>query len=44
MCDVWIWQDVISRFADKVFEVNKMNEEELEAEIVGAEGTSTTNY
>jgi hypothetical protein len=40
MCDVWVWQDVITRFAEEVYEINKMNEELLEAKILAVASSS----
>jgi hypothetical protein len=43
MCDVWVWQDVITRFAEEVYEINEMNEELLEAKILAVASSSNNN-
>jgi hypothetical protein len=43
MCDVWVWHDVITRFAEEVFEINEMNEEQLEAKILAAAKSGRNN-
>jgi RNA polymerase-interacting CarD/CdnL/TRCF family regulator len=43
MCDVWVWQDVITRFAEEVFAINEMNEEQLEAKILEVASSSNNN-
>jgi hypothetical protein len=43
MCDVWVWQDVITRFAEEVFEINEMNEELLQAKILAVASSSSNN-
>jgi hypothetical protein len=43
MCDVWVWEDVITRFAEEVFEINEMNEELLQAKILAVASSSSNN-
>jgi hypothetical protein len=43
MCDVWVWQDVITRFAEEVYKINEMNEELLEAKILAVASSSNNN-
>jgi hypothetical protein len=43
MCDVWVWQDVITRFAEEVFKINEMNEELLQAKILAVASSSSNN-
>jgi hypothetical protein len=40
---VWVWQDVITRFAEEVFEINEMNEELLQAKILAVASSSSNN-
>jgi proteasome assembly chaperone (PAC2) family protein len=43
MCDVWIWQDLVSKFAKEVFEINQLNEEELQGIILGGDASSSSD-
>ncbi|XP_044393103.1 uncharacterized protein [Triticum aestivum] len=42
-CEVFVWEDVIQKFAETVFEYNQLGEDELESEIIGTIGARTSN-
>jgi hypothetical protein len=43
MCDLWIWHDLVTKFAKLVFEINQLNEEELEGIILCGHASSSSD-